>query len=178
MRLKEHWVKEQLEFDGRGLGPGWGWQRFGLKGENIVAFAGPFHPDPEALSFPQGSERLRGKRLLHLVVEHQHGDAEKARLELQLLLNILKDKLNHRLKGDIIQRWRQDLCKDAAHITASAILMTSSSAIIYVGVNITGSRSQSMLWGLEDGGIDAHELAQVVMDQYVFETESLRQPVD
>lgn len=178
MRLKEHWATEQLEFDGHDFSPGWVQRRFGLKGESIIAFVGPFCPDPAAVCFPQGSERLRGKRMLHLVVEHQHGDVEKARLEQQLLLNILKDKLNHRLKGDIIQRWRQDLCQDAAHITASTIQMTSSLAIIYVGVNIERSQPQSMLWGLADGGVDAHELAQVVMDQYVFETEGLRRPVD
>lgn len=174
MRLKKYLVPGQLEFDGHQLQAHWAPESFGLEGENIVAFVGSFDPSPEIAAFPPACEIFRKRRMLHLVVEHFHADPEKLRLQQRLLVYVLKDKLNHRLKGDLVQRWGQNLFYASAQITASISLLTASSAVIYTGVNIQRGGSKSKLWGLEEGGVDPLELAQVVMDQYVFEVEDTR----
>jgi len=174
MRLKKHLVPEQLEFDGHQLDSGWARESFALDGESIVAFVGPFDPESGIVTFPSACQIFRKRRMLHLVVEHLHDDLEKLRLQQRLLLCVLKDKLDHRLKGDLVQRWDEELFHESTQITVSTSMLTTSSAVIYTGVNIQGGDSESKLWGLEDGGIDALELAQVVVDQYVFEIEGTR----
>jgi hypothetical protein len=177
MRLKKYFVHEQLEFDGQQLKAHWAQQSFGLKGESIVAFVGLYNPGRE-VSLPAAFEIFRNTKLLHLVVEHLHADLEKLHLQQLLLLSVLQDKLNHRLKGDLVQRWGQNLCHESARLTASKSLLTASSALIYTGVNVHRGDPKSKLWGLEEGGIDPEELAQVVMDQYIFELEGIRRQKD
>lgn len=178
MRLKNYLVPEELEFDGQQLQGHWAQEKFGLRGESIVAFAGPFDPKPEIFTFPKPCELFRKRKMLHLVVEHYHADPEKLRLQQRLLINVLKDKLNHRLKGDVIQRWGANLFCASAQITVTMSALSSSSALIYQGVSIQKSEAKAKLWGLEDGLIDPMELAQVVMDQYVFELEDMRRSRD
>jgi hypothetical protein len=144
----------------------------------MVAFIGPFHPAGDERSALENSDRFLDRPLLHFVIEHKHQNPEILRLQQQLLLNVLKDKLNHRLKGDVVQRWSQDLCRDAAHITVSVVRMHSSCALIYLGVNLSGEGSEGETWGLQDGRIDPRELAHAVMDQYIFEIENARRPID
>ena len=175
MRLKKYFVREQLEFDGQQLKARWAQQSFGLKGESIVAFVGLYNPARD-VTFPSTYEIFRNAKMLHLVVEHLHADLEKLRLQQLLLLSVLQEKLNHRLKGDLVQRWGQNLCHQSARLTASKSLLTNSSALIYTGVNIHRGDPKSKLWGIEEGGIDPEELAQVVMDQYIFELEGIRRP--
>lgn len=178
MRLKNYLVPEELEFDGQQLRGHWAQEKFGLRGENIVAFTGAFDPKPEIVTFPSPCEVFRKRKMLHLVVEHYHADPEKLRLQQRLLVNVLKDKLNHRLKGDVIQRWGANLFHASAQITITISALTTSSALIYQGVCIQQSKAKAKLWGLEDGHIDPAELAQVVMDQYVFELEDMRRSGD
>lgn len=178
MRLKNYLVREELTFDGQQLRGHWAQERFGLKGENIVAFAGPFDPNLEIITLPASCEMFRKRKMLHLVVEHYHADPEKLRLQQRLLVYVLKDKLNHRLGGDLIQRWGPNLFHESAQVTVTSSLLTTSSALIYQGVSIQKSEPEAKLWGLEDGHIDPMELAQVVMDQYIFELEDLRRSRD
>jgi hypothetical protein len=178
MRLNKYLVEEEITFDGRQLRPGWAVKRCGLGGEIITAFLGPFRPSGDEIAGLGDSAHFLDRPLLHFIVEHQHQNPEVLRLQQQLLLNVLKDKLNHRLKGDVVQRWSQDLCRDSAHITISALRVHPSCAMIYVGVNLGGEGNAGETWGLQDGGIDPRELAQAVMDQYIFEIESSRRPLD
>lgn len=175
MKLKRYLVSGQLEFNGHQLGGNWARESFDLEGESIVAFIGSFNPSPQTVAFPSSCELFQKRRMLHLVVEHQHADLEKLSLQQRLLAYVLKEKMNHRLKGDLIQRWGPNLFHESAQITAAISMLTASTAVIYMGVNIERGEPQSKLWGLEEGGIDPLELAQVVMDQYVFEVEDARQ---
>jgi hypothetical protein len=174
MKLKNYLASEHIEFSGHQLRGNWARENFSLEGESMVAFLGPFNPRSQMEVFPPSCERFRKRRMLHLVVEHLHTDWEKLHLQQRLLVYVLKEKLNHRLKGDVIQRWGSNLFCESAQITVAASMLTATSAVIYIGVNIEGGEPECKLWGLEEGGIDPLELAQVVMDQYVFEVEDIR----
>jgi hypothetical protein len=178
MRMQKHLVSERLTFDGSQFETGWADKHFGVTGESIVAFLGPLDIISQEEGFAQSWEAFDKSEMLHLVVEHSHGDLEKLGLQHHLLISLLKEKLNHRLRGDLVQRWGQDLFYESAQITISTALLVSSSAFIYVGVCIQRRGPKSKVWGLRDGGVDARELAQVVMDQYIFEVECIRQNAD
>ncbi len=176
MRLKKYLSMEELEFNGLQLRAHWAQESFGLQGESIIAFVGPFGPRIQNVVFPSACQPFHGKKMLHFVVEHFHADAEKVSLQQLLLIHVLKDKLNHRLKGDLIQRWGQNLFLESAQLTVAMVLLSDSSATIYTGINIQRGDPASKIWGLEQGHLDPMELAQVVMDQYIFEVEETRRP--
>jgi len=184
MRMKKQLSAEPCVFDGSQLQPEWTDNQFGKGMEGIAAFIGPFRPAASAaISSPDG-ELFENRRLLHLVVRHVHQDVEKIRLQQRLLLDVTKDKLNHRLpetsgreRGeprDIVQRWGQDLRRGPRHLSISAIRMTSSGAIIYLGISGPGAGAEA---SSEEGGMDLSELARAIADQYVFEIDSARQPI-
>ena len=174
MRLQKQLLSEQVAFDGHQLEAGWTGEDLGLQGEGIVAFIGSFQPDPQIIEPPSSWEAFRDREMLHLVVAHGHDDLEKLRLQQHLLLNVLKEKLNHRLRGDLVQRWGCDLFYESAQVSVSTTLLTVSSAIIYVGITLTGDQQNEKSWGIRQGAIDPLELAEVVMDQYIFEVENTR----
>jgi len=104
--------------------------------------------------------------MLHFVLEHFDLDLEKAILKQKLLVSILKDKLNHRLKGDILQRWGNDIFDGDAKLTISTVTRTRVSTKIHLGINISSKNTPVKTKGLEDYGLDPLDLAQVVMNQY------------
>jgi hypothetical protein len=87
-------------------------------------------------------------------------------LRQKLLVDILKDKLDHRIKGDILQRWGDDLFDTDYKLTVSATVRTSVSTKIHLGVNISSRNTPVKTKGLEDYDIDPREIAQAVMNQY------------
>jgi len=187
MRLKKQLSSEQSVFDGSQLQPEWTDRRFGKGMDGIAAFVGPFRPAASAaISSPNG-EHFENRRLLHLVVRHVHQDVEKIRLQQRLLLDVAKDKLNHRLpeapgreKGeprDVVQRWGQDLRRGPQHLSVSVIRMTASGAIIYLGIIEPGTGTEPLSGTEGGGGMDLSELARAIADQYVFEIDSAQQPL-
>ena len=183
MRLKKYLSSEPSVFDGSQLQPEWADERFGKDLEGIAAFIGPFQPAADLAL--QDAELFEHHRLLHLVVRHAHQDIEKIRLQQRLLLDVAKDKLNHRLPkvssrkagdhGDIIQRWGQDLRCGSRHLSISVIRMSASGMSIYLGISdpVTGTESSA---GAE-GGMDLAELARAIVDQYVFEIDCAQQRI-
>jgi len=187
MRLKKYLSPEPSVFDGSQLHPEWMDQRCGAGMEGVAAFIGPFRPAADVAVSSRDEELFENRRLLHLVVRHRHQDVEKIRLQQRLLLDVTKDKLNHRLskvpgqeageKRDIIQRWGQDLRWGSQHLSVSVIRMTASGAIVYLGIAEPGTGAQPPPELRGAGGMDLFELARAITDQYIFEIDSARQPI-
>ncbi len=201
-RLGKHLMSEPSIFDGSQLQPEWTDHRFGKGVEAIIAFIGPFRPAADLLTPFRGSQLFQERRLLHLVVRHVHRDIEKLRLQQRLLLDVAKDKLNHRLPGDpgredradkdiarkdivhkdvaqtnIVQRWGPDLCRGSEHLSVSIIRMTATGGLIYLGLREPGDVETSPARTRSGKKVDLLELARAIMDQYIFEVTSARQPI-
>jgi hypothetical protein len=187
MRLKKHLPAEPSVFDGSQLQPEWADGRFGPGMEGISAFIGPFRPAASADICSPNGEIFEDRRLLHLVVRHVHQDVEKIRLQQRLLLDVAKDKMNHRLPvtfrregsepGDVVQRWGHDLRRGPQHLSVSVIRMTASGAIIYLGISRPETETEPSSETENGGGLDLSELARAIVDQYVFEIDRARQPI-
>lgn len=187
MRLKKYLQSEPSVFDGTQLQPEWTDGVFGEGMEGIAAFIGPFRPAADKALSSRDEGLFRDHRLLHLVVRHVHRDVEKIRLQQRLLLDVAKDKLNHRLPDapdredgggrDPVLRWGQDLRRGPQHLSVSVIRMTASSAIIYLGILEPASGTEPASETEQGEGLDLFELARAVADQYIFEIDSARQPV-
>jgi len=167
--MKSLFVSEEIKFTGEELSSHWAYTKFDLLGENIVSFIGPCELDEKYLvgiNHYKRKTQIRSEKMLHFIVEHFDLDLEKAILKQKILVAILKDKLNHRLKGDVLQRWGDDIFDGDAKLTISTVLRTEVSTKIHLAVNISSRNTPVKTKGLEDYGLDAVEIAQVVMNQY------------
>lgn len=167
--MKSLFISEEIKFNGEQLCSHWAYTKFDLLGDNIVSFIGPCELEEKYLvgiDHYKKKTQIKSERMLHFVVEHFDLDLEKTLLKQKLLVAILKDKLNHRLKGDILQRWGDDIFDGDAKLTISTAVRTKVSTKIHLAVNISSQNTPVKTKGLEDYGIDPLDIAQVVMNQY------------
>ncbi len=167
--MKSLFVSEEIKFTGEQLHSHWAYANFDLFGDSIVSFIGPCEIEEKYLvgvDHYKKKIQIRSEKMLHFVLEHFDLDLEKAILKQKLLVSILKDKLNHRLKGDILQRWGNDIFDGDAKLTISTVTRTKVSTKIHLGINISSRNTPVKTKGVEDYGLDPLDLAQVVMNQY------------
>ena len=138
--MKSLYVKEKIEFTGEQLEPHWTYKNFDILGDSILAFVGPCDLKEEYLvgvDHFKKKTQIKSEMMLHFLVEHFDQDLEKAILRQKLLMSILKDKLNHRLGGDVFQRWGNDIFEQDFKLTVSTVTRTPVSTKIHVGINIS-----------------------------------------
>jgi hypothetical protein len=167
--MRSLFVREEILFTGEQMASFWAYKNHDILGDNIIAFIGPCQVDPEhiiAIDHFKKKTQIRSERMLHFLVEHFDQDLERAILRQKLLVDILKDKLNHRLKEDLLQRWGDDLFDSEHKLTVSATARTSVSTKIHLGINISSQNTPVKTKGLDDYGIDPNDISQAVMDQY------------
>ncbi|KPL00057.1 MAG: hypothetical protein AMJ90_08915 [candidate division Zixibacteria bacterium SM23_73_2] len=167
--MRSLYIKEKIKFTGEQLVPFWTFERFDLLGDSIVVFIGPCELQERyviGIDHWKKKTEIKSESMLHFLVEHFDLDLEKAILRQKILVNILKDKLNHRLGGDVFQRWGDDIYDEDYKLTISTAARTDVSTKIHLGINITAKNAPVKAKGLSDYGIDPDDIAQVVMNQY------------
>jgi hypothetical protein len=167
--MRSLFVRDEILFTGEQLSSFWAYKNYDIEGDNIVAFIGPCQIEEKyiiGIDHFKKKTQIKSERMLHFMVEHFDLDLEKAILRQKLLVDILKDKLNHRLKGEVLQRWGDDLFDSGFKLTVSATVRTSVSTKIHLGINISSKNTPVKTKGLEDYGIDPNDVSQAVMDQY------------
>ncbi len=167
--MKSLFVKEEILFTGEQLLSYWSYTHYDIPGDSIIAFIGPCQVDEKyiiGIDHFKKKTQIKSERMLHFLVEHFDLDLEKTILRQKLLVDIVKDKLNHRLNGDVLQRWGDDLYDTDYKLTVSATVRTPVSSKIHLGVNISSQNTPVKARGLNDYGIDANDISQAVMDQY------------
>lgn len=176
--MKSLYVKEKIEFTGEQLEPHWTFNNFDVLGDSIVAFVGPCELKEKYLigvDHYKKKTQIRSEMMLHFLVEHFDQDLEKAVLRQKLLISILKDKLNHRLGGDVFQRWGNDIFEQDFKLTVSTVTKTPVSTKIHVGINISSKNVPVKAKGLSDYGIDPDDIAEVVMNQYRLDMRRIKE---
>jgi hypothetical protein len=178
--MRSLFIQDEIRFTGEQLTSFWAYQNYDILGDNIVAFIGPCEVEERyiiGIDHFKKKSAIKSERMLHFLVEHFDLDLEKAILRQKLLVDILKDKLNHRLKGDVLQRWGDDLFDTDYKLTVSATLRTSVSTKIHLGINISSKNVQVKAKGLDDYGIDPDDISQAVMDQYRLDMRLIAQRI-
>jgi hypothetical protein len=172
--MKSLFLEEEIAYTGEQLKPHWAFITFDLAGDSIVGFIGPYKASPEFTSdLRESRDRVESEEgmMLHLVVEHFGSDLLKILLCQRLLLGIARDKLNHRLGGDLLQIWGDDICDGSERITTSSATVNTLSGKIHLGIRTEPSKGK----GLKDYNINPRELGEVIMDQYRLELFRIQQ---
>ncbi len=176
--MKSLYIKERLKFTGEQLKSHWAYNKFDVLGDNIVAFVGPCELDQKyiiGVDHLKKKTQIRSEMMLHFLVEHFDQDLEKAILRQKLLVSILKDKLNHRLGADVLQRWGNDIFEKDFKLTVSTVTKTTVSTKIHLGINISSKNVPAKAKGLSDYKIDPDDIAEVVVNQYRLDIRRIKE---
>jgi len=178
--MKSLFIQEKIKFTGEQLLSHWTYKNYDLLGDSIVVFAGPCEIEEQfmvALDHIKKKNTVYSENMLHFLVEHFELGLEKAILRQKLLVAIIKDKLNHRLGGDLLQRWGDDIYDEDAKLTVSTVAITPVSTKIHLGINISSKNTPVKTKGLEDYKIDPFDIGQVVMNQYILDMRRISERI-
>lgn len=146
----------------------WALMNFDLWGNSLVVFRGRMQI--EAREMIDLKELKRGTvfpdgDIVHFIIEHFGDDLEKGVLRQNILVNIAEEKLSHRMQNRRILRWGDDLYDEDRRITLTAVTQTPVSIKIHLGICIDSDMESGFI-GINEYGLDADELAEVIGNQY------------
>ncbi|UCE19973.1 MAG: DUF366 family protein [Gemmatimonadota bacterium] len=174
--VKSKLISDVITYTGDQLRSHWAFEQYDVQGDSIVAFMGPCDVGTEKLVDLADRKELKkiySQEMLHFLVEHFDRDLEKTLLRQKLLITIIMEKLNHRMKHSVIHRLGDDLFDGDKKLSVSIATLTPVSTMIHVGINISSKNTPVRTSGLKDYGIEPEEVAEVVMNQYMAEMKSL-----
>ena len=151
--MESKFIPKEIELEQKELVSDWAMKKFGIQGDSIVSGVGYY----------------KKEKVLYFVVENSDTDIERTLLKQWLLLYTIKDKLNHRLKGDVIQRLGENLFAGETKLSSSFVVKSKTSNLTYIGINM-GSENMK---GLRTYGIDHIEIAEAVMNEYRAELKTI-----
>lgn len=174
--MRSKFITEKITYTGEQLRSHWAYENFDLQGDSIVAFIGGCDVSPDKmvdLADRKEHKTIYSEEMLHFIGEHFDLDLEKTLLRQKLLITILMEKLNHRLKGSVVHRLGDDLFEEDRKLSVSIATLSPVSTMIHVGINVSSKNTPVKTKGLRDYGIDPVELAEAVMNQYMVEMKTL-----
>jgi hypothetical protein len=174
--MKYQIIKDKITYSGEQLVANFSYSAFGIVGDSIVAFRGPCDVKRSAMvdiEDLRAHNRIYSEDMLHFIVEHHDTDLEKSVLRQLLLVNIVKDNLNRRLKHIAITRVHSDLFDGDSKLSVSVATVTPLSTLIHLGINISSLNTPVKTKGLADYDIEPLAFADVVMQEYIAEVDKI-----
>lgn len=174
--MKSKFIDKTISYNGDQLRSHWAYESFDVQGDSIISFLGPCDVGLDKLvdlADRKSQKTIYSENMLHFIAEHFDLDLEKTLLRQKLLITILMEKLNHRLKDTVVHRLGDDLFEEDKKLSVSIATLTPVSTMIHAGINISSRNTPVITKGLADYGIDPHELAEAVMNQYMVEMRTL-----
>jgi len=174
--VKAQFIEETLTYTGDQLRSHWAYEAHDIQGESIVAFRGPCDVTLEKMvdiADCKEEKIIYSDDMLHFIVEHFDLDLEKTILKQKRLVTVLMEKLNNRLKKNVVHRLGDDLFDESRKLSVSIATLTPVSTMIHLGINISSEHTPVPTKGLNEYGVDPVELAEAVMNQYMAELRML-----
>ena len=169
-------ISDTITYNGDQLRSHWTYESYDIQGDSIVAFIGPCDVGVDKLvdlADRKEKKTIYSEEMLHFIVEHFDLDLDKTLLRQKLLITVLMEKLNHRLKSTVVHRLGDDLFEEDRKLSVSIATLTLVSTKIHMGINVSSKNTPVKTKGLKDYGIDPQELAEAVMNQYMVEMKTL-----
>lgn len=175
-RMEQKILEENRALSGDEMLPHWAYRNFGLLGDSIVAFQGPFKVPPDKwldLESVMHGRELPASDMLHFIVEHFDSTLSETVLRQHLLVSILEEKLLHRIPNICrLTRLGDDLFDGENRLSITAAGSTLVSNKIHMGLYLKEQPAEDIR-GLAAYDIEPMELAEVVISQYRAEMRRL-----
>ncbi len=166
-------VDHEIPYTGRELRTGWVREASGLEGEAAVGFVGPCRVNNEDLVDMEDAEAgtfIEAELMAHVLAEHPGCNIAEGVLRQRMLVCLLCEILGERFKG--VQRSGDDVYYDGRKLTVSIAAPSPGGCMIHLGINVRPEGAPVPAVGLEDMGVDPHELLRRLLDGYDRELRS------
>jgi len=164
------WLEAGIPYTGRELSSRWVTAHTGQDGDTAVLFMGECHVATEDLVDNDDREAgatIEAAAMLHVVIMHPGCDLRSAVLRQRLLVCILCESLASR--EVTTERRGDDVFVDERKLTVSIAAPSSDACLIHLGINTDPAGAPVAAIGLEELGVDPHDLGDELMTRYAQE---------
>ncbi len=174
--MKSRFITDRIKYDGTQLSSHFAYKNFNIPGNSIVAFIGPVDVrltemvDIEDVIL---KERISSDGMLNFIIEIFNADLTVAICLQRLFMSIIMEELNRLLKGLYITRDGDDLYYQERKLSVSIATVSPVSSLIHCALNIKPTGAPVKISCLEEMGINAPDLADVILRKFVKEYEEI-----
>lgn len=175
--MKSLYLDQSIPYTGGELCSHWILNKAKLKGDAIVAFAGPCEVKIDKMVDLEdviANEPIFSESMLHFIVEFFNTDLEKTILLQRLLVSNMENILRSFKKDLQVLRSGDDLYVDEKKLTVSIATASPVSTLIHTGINISSKNTPVPTLGLGDLAIEPKKFAITVMEKFVEEVEGVK----
>jgi len=175
--MQIHFHAEPLAYQGPELTSHFIYNRFGLRGDAMVAFAGPCEvhlKDMVDLEDVHADAPIYSESMLHFLIEHFQTPLETMVLRQRLLTAQIQTHLQAAGQTQV-RRSGDDLYDGSNKLSVSIATVSPVSGLIHFGINLSSQNTPVPTRGLNDYGIEWQGFAQVILTAYLDEDRSIRQ---
>lgn len=163
-------IDKRIDYTGEQLRSHYILEQCGINGDAIVAFCGMCNVKREAMVDIEdviAHKKIYSEAMLHFLVEHFNTDLETIIMRQMLLAAIVRGSLTRLRSTTTFVRKGSDIYDGNAKLSVSVATKSPVSSLIHFGINISPVNTPVTTKGLNDYGIDPHEFALEVMEQYI-----------
>ena len=176
--MKNKFIENEIKYTGEELAPHWIYKNFHMQGDAMVAFCGECEVKlTEMVDIEDviNDEPIYSKCMLSFIVEHFNIGLVEGVIRQRLLICIIKEALESRLKNKFeIIRSGDDIFVNGKKLSVSIATKSLTSILIHVGLNIDPTGAPVEAIGLNQFGIsDVKGFAKEIMSKYSHEIDDI-----
>lgn len=176
-------IEKEFAYDGTQLRSLFAYLDHGLLGDSIVAWIGPCHIDFAHMVDGEdllAKAEIRGARMVHFIIEKFQATLPEMVALQRLLTAIVKDVIVTKTSSRFpIRREGDDiyiqLPSGEGKFSISIATVSPSSGLVHFAVNVTNEGTPVETASLEDLRFAAREFAELVLEVFARECESIRE---
>ena len=167
--LETRLLPGEVAYEGAPLRGHWAYREHGVRGNSLLAFTGPVHVavgDLADLEDARQGAFIRGKRMLHFVLELFGPDLEQAVARQWLMAATAQDEINRSLNAYRVSRSGNDLWVGRRKLSVSIAAPTGVSVKVHLGLNVDASGAPVPAVGLDELKVPARPLARRLLARF------------
>ncbi len=175
--MKFKFIDTLVKYDGRQLSSHFAYRSFGLSGDSIVAFVGPVDvklTEMVDIEDVLALEPITSDSMLNFIVEVFEQDLKATIWMQRLLVATIQDELNTLLNDAYVERRGDDLYYDDRKMSVSIATVSPISALVHVGVNVSGQGAPIPISSLQELNIEARELGESILKRFADEFDDVQ----
>ena len=172
--MNSKFLSDRIDYDGSQLKPLYSYLRHKVVSDSIIAFVGACDVSLEHMVDAEDyivDSKIQAKEMLHFVVELFSQNIFTAVTAQRLLVSIVHAELLKR--GMVFNRSGDDLFFENKKLSVSIASVSSVSAMIHLGINITNENTPVLTCSLSDFEIEPHQFASEIMTIFTQEWSTI-----
>ncbi len=168
-------LRRRMDYTGAELRSHFAFRLLGIEGDSAIAFLGPCDVTPECmvdLADHRSGSTIRGRLMLHFLVEHFGRGLLAAVLSQRLLAALARDLLQEKSRRSI-ERRGDDLFVGPRKLSISVATLSPVSALVHFALNVDAALAPVAAASLRDLRVEPRSFARELLRRYSAEEASI-----